>query len=272
MKKMKKLSLILLILTTIMMTGFNVYEYLTSDTEPPVINCPEKPLKASVDVTEEELLKGVTAADRKSGNVTESVVVEKLSHMLKDGTRIITYAAIDQEGNVGRRERKLIYTDYEKPKLKLTAPLRYPMEHKPANWIENVHARSVLDGDLTDSVKYQLLDNHLWQDKESGEIEIKVSDSAGGMENVTLEAQLYSEKEETIDVSLKKYLIYVKTGASFDPEDYYKGSDQPGDLTIDSSVNTGKPGIYYVDYTVKDSYSMGKSRLTVIVRDDRKER
>ena len=112
MKKLKRISLILLAVTTAMMIGLNVYEFLTKDKEPPVITFPEGELSVSIAATEKEMVQDVKAKDNRSGDLSSSVVVEKMSSIDENGARVVTYAAIDKAGNVGRAERLVQYSDY----------------------------------------------------------------------------------------------------------------------------------------------------------------
>ncbi|MBQ9150380.1 hypothetical protein IJX73_05560, partial [bacterium] len=59
--------------------------------------------------TEEDLLKGVSANDSRSGDVSDTLVIESLSDFTEEGKRIITYAAVDESMNVGRCERTIVY-------------------------------------------------------------------------------------------------------------------------------------------------------------------
>ena len=49
-----------------------------SHDEPPVISCSTDKIEASINVTDEELLQGVTAYDSEDGDVTSSIVIESI--------------------------------------------------------------------------------------------------------------------------------------------------------------------------------------------------
>lgn len=53
---------------------------------------------------EDELLEGVSAADDVDGDVTDSVLIEKISETA-DGNVIVTYVALDSSNNVAKRSR-----------------------------------------------------------------------------------------------------------------------------------------------------------------------
>ena len=124
-----------------------------------------------------------------------------------------------------------------------------------------------MDGDLSHNIKYTL--DSIIDIGSTGvyRIEYRVTDSAGHVEYLPVEVEVYDSTEERISVVLKDYMIYLPLHAEFEPNDYYVGSDIEGELSVDNGVDTGTPGIYYVDYTVKSTNSMGKSRLVVIVEE-----
>ena len=265
MKKIKLASFILLLISVVIFGIYKVYEFKTRDTEPPKITAETDTITASVAVTEEELLAGVTAMDKESGDVSDSLVVESLSTFVDTNTCEVTYAAIDAKGNVGRLTRTLVYTDYEQPKFTLTDDLRIP-RGRMLDFSDIVGAESVLDGNMSDYVKYILADHVDTMMAGTYEIEFRVTDSFGNTAYLPVEIEIYDTMTEHIDVKLTEYILYLNQGAEFHAEDYYVGSDIDGDISIQSQVDTSQAGIYYVDYVVEGNNSTGKSRLIVVVR------
>lgn len=265
MKKRNVYCLIILAVSLICYIGYNQFRNITDDVIPPKITCDSETIEVSVEVTDEELLEGVTAYDDVSGDVTDSVVIEDISDFIKENTRIITYAAIDESNNVGRIERTLVYTDYEEPRYSLSGPLSYAVGSK-VNILGKVKADSSLDGDLSNKVRYGL--NGMIDNMTSGKysVEYRVTDSCGKTSYLNTEIEIYDSMYSGIKVELKKYLVYVNKGKKFNPESYFKGSNIEGELTIVSDVNTKKEGVYYVDYFVNGINISGKSRLVVVVK------
>lgn len=265
MKKRTIYCLIVLAISIVCFFGYKQYEKATEDVIPPVVTCDSDTLEVSVAVTEEELLAGITAYDDVSGDVTDSVVIEGISDFIKENTRIITYVASDENRNVGRLERTLIYTDYEEPVFSLTAPLSYVVGTK-ANILGNVRANSNLDGELTTKIRYGLtgvIDNLI---PGKYPIEYRVTDSCGKTTYLNTEIEIYDSTYSGIKVELKKYLVYVTKGKKFNPNSYFKGSNIEGELSVVSNVNTKTEGVYYVDYYVNGINASGKSRLVVVVK------
>lgn len=265
MRKIKVLSILLLIISILAFGAYLYYAFITNDTTAPVIHCDSEEIAVSVAATEEELLQGVTAEDDKSGDVTDTIVVESISAFAEEGNRVITYAAIDDKGNVGRAQRILKYTDYTEPTFTLTEPMRFRMG-SAIDILGRVQAQSTLDGDLTDSIKYSLGSTIDLKSTGAYSVEFRVMDSSGNVVYLPIEVEVYDQTEERISVVLSDYLVYVPVNGAFDPNVYYVGSDIDGTLAIQSNVDVTKAGVYAVDYVVTGSNSIGKSRLVVVVK------
>ncbi len=263
-KKWKAAVILLCALSVGGFAAFRVYEIRGRDSTPPVIAFEAETIRVSVTDSRETLLEGVTAMDEKDGDVTDSLVIQSLSEMAQDGTRIIRYASSDKSGNVGYGQRVLEYTDYQKPRFQLTGPLHFPMG-RSFQICQNIQAESVLDGDLTSHIKYTT--DKAVTSSSSGEyvIEYRVTDSAGVTSYLRTELQIYDPSEYSLEVSLSSYLVYLPLGQSFDPEDYISGEIQEGEVTVESHVDTSQAGIYQVDYTVTDGDRRGQNRLIVAV-------
>ena len=288
LKNPKALLLILLAASVLLLVIFQLYGWITRDNTPPALTCPEDILDVSIAVTDEELLAGVTASDNKDGDLSSDIVVESLSAMNSDYTRDVTYAVMDLSGNVSRAARTIHYTDYERPRILLDRPLRISKRDEIWSIWDNIHASSVLDGDLSAKFKYSFLDGASIIDEGSYAVELRVNDSTGTSTVIPTTLELYDARDEMIYVGLKEYLIYLHVGDAFVPEDYFgpeeEEEDQPAEegadseeengplkkneeLFIDSNVDTSVPGVYHVTYTVENetAKTMGKSRLIVVV-------
>ena len=264
MKKIKLFSVLFFMIAVAIYGVFVIKEKANLDTEAPVIQCATETLTASVSVTEEELLQDVTAMDEICGDVSDSLVIEKISELTEEHSRVITYAAIDEAGNVGRMQRTLIYSDYKEAKFSLSEALRFPMG-TTVDLLGRVHASSVLDGNLDDKIKYTMESSIDIKSTGTYTVEYRVADSAGRTISIPLQVEIYNPVEERIKLVLTDYLVYLKKNAKFDPEKYFVGSDIEAELSVHSNVNTSKPGLYTVEYQVSSGNSLGKSRLVVVV-------
>ena len=267
MKKFRVFSIILLMLSTAAFVVFQVYIRQVQDTVPPVVTCDSEEITVDVEAPEEELFKGVQAMDKRCGDVSDTLVIEKMSGFTEEGTRVITYAAVDESKNVGRCERILKYEGYKPPKFDLEAPLCFPVGRKMIV-AEHIRANSVLDGDLSDNIKYTLEESINTMEEGVYPIEFRVMDSGGKNVYLLTEIEVYGREYMGIGVELKDYLVYAKKGKKFNASKYYKGTDYAGEvsLEIDSNVNVNKEGVYQVDYIVSNGALKGKSRLLVVVQ------
>ena len=242
-----------------------MYTKVVRDTKPPKVECKTESLTVSVKDPVEKLFEGVTAQDKRTGDVSDTLVIEEMTSFTEEGTRVITYAAVDASKNVGRCERTLRYSDYRAPKFSMNQSLCFPIGGS-VNIFDVIGAKSSLDGDLSGNIKYTIEKTINTMEEGSYPIEFRVMDSAGKMVYLSTDIEILSREKSAIDVYLDEYLIYVKKGASFDPDDYYKGAEQDGELTIKSKVDTDEAGTYYVDYIVESGAVSGKSRLLVVVQ------
>lgn len=190
---MKKTGNWIIILFIIAQAAFGAYLYyanVVQDTEPPVVSCETKEIKISVKDDEKVLLEGVTATDERSGDVSSTLVVEKISP-LAAGKRIVTYAAVDKEGNVGRTQRELEYKDYKPAEIKLKKKLKFPVGAY-VNPLEYVTAESVLDGDLTRNIKYTTASGFTTNVAGKYQVEFRVTDSAGTVSYLKSTIEMYN--------------------------------------------------------------------------------
>ena len=265
MKTIKVLSVLLLIFSIGIFGAYVYYARITKDDVAPVVRCETDELLVSVSVTEEELLDGVTARDDQSGDVSDTLVIESISPFAEEEKRIITYAAIDEQGNVGRCTRTLKYTDYQEPTFSLTEAMRFATG-TTIDILGRVRAQSMMDDDLTDSIKYSLDSTIDLKNPGTYAVEFRVTDTSGKVVYLPIDLEIYNPTQERISVILSEYLVYVSKDEEFEPMKYYVGSDIEGEMTIRSNVDVAEEGIYTVDYIVTNSNSSGKTRLIVIVK------
>lgn len=264
MRKIKVFSIILFICSAAVYIGCRIYAGVMTDHTPPVISGGDA-IEVSVEDPKEKLLEGMTAEDDRDGDVTDSLVVQEISEFDDEGNRTVRYAAVDDSGNVGYYSRTMTYTDYGQPTFAMSSPLRFPMGTS-FNICEGITASSVLDGDLSDKIKYTL--DRAVSNATTGtyDVEFRVMDSAGRTSYLKTVLEVYDPSEERIEVTLSDYLVYIRANSEFHASAYFEEASVDGDLDIQSTVNTSKAGVYYTDYVVTDNRLTGKSRLVVVVR------
>lgn len=278
---------------------------MTDDTKSPQIQIDQEILEVSVGADEAALLQGVSAKDNADGDVTDSLIVEKISSLAKDHTATVTYAAFDRSGNVAKASRTLKYMDYQSPKFSQNQSLTFS-----ANSMQNIlsfmGATDAIDGDISSRVKGTLLSNaNSLNEPGLYQVEFRVTNSMNETVYLTLPVEVYPAGTYNANVELSDYLVYVKTGTAFDPESYlekvvvgtreyslknqdptrqekirvyfnrYVDPDSVSEpnvrvVNVDmlSDVDTKTPGVYSVAYTVDcDGLYTGYARLNVVVEE-----
>lgn len=103
---MRKIVAVLCTLDVILM-AFGIAAYVGEDRTPPVIYMEETEQEYQKGMSDEELLSGITAVDETDGDVTASLVVEKISE-IGNGTVVVTFGAKDASGNVAKGIRVMM--------------------------------------------------------------------------------------------------------------------------------------------------------------------
>ncbi len=281
------------ILRTIILTAFLIvsvifgyYEfrvYSDYDKEAPVIVSDVDELFVSVSATREELLAGLKASDNRDGDVTDSIVMVSSSYFVSGTTVKMTYAAFDSHKNVGIYTRKVTYTDYRPPHFSLSSPLVFTSRSNP-NYLANVSANDVLDGDISSKVTLIAQDS-TYSDSDTRTIPMvfQVINSVGDTAEVYVNAdQVTQETFNNPTPALGQYIIYTKVGVEPDYRSLITGvrrSDHVevfgeeftiDNVTVDSTrVDLNEPGSYSVSYMLmdQDGVVVGSTYLYVVVEE-----
>lgn len=294
-----RLSMLIFAVVAVYFSIFQWQNMQRIDSSGPEIMMESDTISISVKDDEQALLQGITAHDRKDGDVTESIVVENLSALVGNGKRTATYAAFDSDNHVARVTRSIIYEDYTRPVFELSAPLQFPVNSKEI--LSCLKAVDCIDGDITSSVKFLPQGEFSIETAGTYQVEFRAVNSAGDVAILNAPIRIY--EPGTIlgpDITLTDYLVYLEQGEPFDPEDYletiklnrvydivkgegnYDMNPQPEDerivvgsnyIDIDNKVNTDIPGNYTVTYSrTEDAGNQdtitGSVQLIVIVTEE----
>lgn len=287
MKKRKWLYLALIVVCLAVYFGYRAVDRISTDTEKPEININGE-LEISVQDPKSALLQGVSARDKRDGDVTDSLVVESVKLMDSDGTVQVTYAAFDEAGNVAKAEREVRYTDYESPKFTLTAPLTFAAGSS-FDVLSIIQVEDMLDGNISHRIRATPLDDQSITAQGVHDVEFRVTNSMGETVELTLPVEVYASGAYEAKLTLTDYLIYLDVGSAFSVNSYLKdftrsletvslrnGLPEDYSLKTTGTVDTSTPGVYSVSYKVtytkvneKDSslnqsYT-GYSKLIVVV-------
>ena len=262
----------LFVLTALGFATLVVYQFTHDDTAPPVITSDSDLLELSVTATEQELKQGLKAYDNMDGDITDRIVVQRISHLVNATDATVTYLVFDNASNAATYQRTLRYTDYQKPRFYLTKALTYNVG-ETITLRDRLSARDVIDGDLTDSI---LVSESNASNTVPGyyAITVQVTNSAGDTAVLPLTVTVQNQSVTTPRILLREQLVYVDAGQSVNYASYVLSATDPmlsgtqnSQVTInDEDADLSTPGVYEVYY-----YLLGKSGetataiLTVVV-------
>ena len=277
----KKARIALLLFTVACCGAFAVYRSVSvqrEDNVPPVITVPSDVLHATVNTDKSSFLSSVSAVDDIDGDVTDSLIVERVFGMTDENHVTVTIAAFDSSGNTAKAKRTVEYEDYIGPRFTLSTPLIFH-EGVNSDVFEFIGAQDVIDGELDDRIKATLLDGNT---SISGagvyNVEFRVTNSIGDTSSLTVPVEVYSGDAYNAQISLDNYIVYLKTGGDFDPQSHicgitaggseYLPSQLPiGSLDVESDVDTHTLGTYTVTYRFTMNQYRGCTRLIAVVED-----
>ncbi|MGM9594274.1 MAG: hypothetical protein ACI3U8_07955 [Candidatus Onthomonas sp.] len=252
----------------------------------PQFTVDEGALEISVQAGSEALLRGISAQDGKDGDVTDSVLVEKLSELYDGNRRLVTYAAFDSDDNVSKTTREIVYTDYTSPRFSLTHALLWKAGES-LDLTQLVQASDTLDGDLTGKVKVRTETNISSRIAGVYSISFSVTNSAGDTQTLETQLEIYDPQVNEASLELTDYLVYWE-GEDIDYRSYLqsvtaggvKYSFQPGsetgtsagggslsrsEISVHSQLDTSQAGVYPVYLTYQDDTYQGTTLLLVVV-------
>lgn len=262
MKKKHWILIMILVLTVATFFCYRAVMAMVRDSQSPKVSVPEGILEISMDATDAQLLQGITATDKRDGDVTDSLIVEKVGKLNADHTATVSYAAFDAAGNVAKASRTVLFTDYIRPRLSFTRPLIFTAG---ANYdLQSfIKAQDVIDGDISHRVRATNLSGGTITAQGTYEILLQVTNSLGDTVELTVPVEVQAAGLYNATVTLTDYLVYLKTGETFKSESYLDRFTvgrtpvslqgvMPSyiDVETEGSVDTAVPGTYVVCYTV----------------------
>lgn len=112
----------------------------------------------SVKVTEQELLNNVTASDVEDGDLTNDIIIEQMSNLIKGNRREVVFVVCDSDNNVTKVTKEITYTDYQKPVITSIEKVPVIKERKYADILSCFKATDVIDGDISDKIRIDSID------------------------------------------------------------------------------------------------------------------
>ncbi len=281
MRVNKWISVALIALCLLVLLIYICVDRLVTDSTPPTITMEAVPPQIRVGDPKTALLQGVTAKDDKSGDVTDSLMVESVRLTDPDGTITVTYAAFDEAGNVTKARRELRYIDYVSPRFTLTAPLVMEL-NRYSDLQSRIQLLDAVDGDISGKIHVDNLTGSSVAAVGTYDVKLWATNSLGDTVQLKLPVEIYAAGAYSGTLELTDYLIYLPVGADFRPEQYLKSYDQGGSavdlaagtpedcsLQITGQVDTQTPGVYEVRFQISRSVGnrvyTGYTKLMVVV-------
>ena len=275
MRNLRIFVIILFLFSSVAFSAFFAYDRLMMDHTAPQIICDGQPLTVSVKASDAELCSGLNAYDDVDGDITDRIVVRKVSQLVSDNVAQISYVVFDSSSNICSFSRYVQYTDYHKPRFSITQPLIYKV-NSTITLDDRLHATDTIDGDISSRIRVDA--SHLTNAVE-GEyvLPVRVTNSSGDTANIDLTVLIKNYTSRHPFIRLSDYLIYVERGAELTDEELrsyivaaresFSGSFlDDSDIQITNLADTSQRGSYnvYLSYTNQEGLSYTVI-LTVVV-------
>lgn len=268
---MKLLRLCVLTLFIIVLVSFVIFQFqqLNVDKTVPTISVDESIIEVSIDVTTKELLQGVTAYDKKDGDLTDKVIVESISRFIKPGVSIVKYAVCDSDNHVAFATRTIQYSNYIPPRFCLTDSLVFNISDK-INIRNVLGAVDAIDGDISNKV---IITANEYTANIPGVyyISAKVANSKGDMIMHRFPVYVEDRSLAAPEIELKEYITYLKVGDFFDINNNVisaigaDGENLSEQIVTDTNLDPSTPGMYEVHYRVTDNLDRTGHKFVIII-------
>lgn len=250
------------------------YDRLMLDHEAPLIVCDGQPLYVSVNATDKELCAGLTATDDVDGDITDRIIVRKVSQLVSKSSATVSYVVFDSSSNICTYNRYVTYTDYRTPTFSIDEALIYNVGAE-ASLDGYVTAADVLDGDITSRIRIN--SNNFTNSIEGNyPLHISVTNSLGDTASIDAVVQIRNITTLHPVIRLENYLIYVPKGEPLTEErlrdhiavvrETQGGSETDvGEVEILSEVDTSRRGSYQVFYTYTNAQNLSYTAILTVV-------
>ncbi len=274
MKYVRFLLFVLLAASIAAFGAAKVKEFSGRNAHVPSISCESGTLELSCGYTEAELLSGVSAYDEEDGNLTDKILVGSFSRFVEQGICTVTYVVFDSANAAATCGRRVHFTDYESPKIRLTEPLVFTEGSGSTDAVrDRLLIEDKLDGNLSGTARFSNISVY-YDYAGNYSLTVTASNSFGDTVSETLPVHIVEKRLTGLVISLTEPIVYLPAGSDFDPEAYVSGvADLAGNeypvkdhVSFESDVDTAVPGVYEVCCTAENAGgAAGVTWLTVIV-------
>lgn len=275
MKNLQIILIVVFLVISVVFCAFFCYDRLMVDREAPMIVCDGVPLEVSVTATDRELCAGLTATDNVDGDLTDRIVVRKVSQLYGSNTAMIQYAVFDSSSNVCTYSRSVTYTDYRKPSFSLSQPLIYNL-NSIISLSDRLTAHDSIDGDISQRIRVA---SSSVSSAEKGlyPITVQVTNSSGDTAVAKLTVTIENITSHHPVIRLSEYLIYADADSQLDEEalrGYIVSAKEASggqnvdydDISIDASaLDLSTRGCYDVTYSYTNARGLTYNVILTVV-------
>ena len=275
MRNLKIIVITVFIIVSIAFSMLFCYDRIVLDHEAPMIYCDENVLEVSVRASDEELCAGLTAYDNVDGDITDRIVVRKISQLIDANRAKIFYAVFDSSSNYCTFSRDITYTDYKKPYFSLSQPLIYNLNGL-ITLEDRLSAHDVIDGDITNRIR---LSSSNLANSAIGKypIIVQVTNSTGDTSLVTLTVSIQNYTSQHPVIYLDEYLIYLDPNDTLDietlrehivsaRESAHGDIIDPSEIKITGEINYRKHGSNNIEFSYTNDAGLTYSVILTVVR------
>jgi len=270
--RIMRITVVALFAVTLLLFVFFYVQTFGIDKTVPVIEIPSGILEVSLSADSNELLQGITAYDKKDGDLTDQILVESISRFTEPGVAVVYYAVCDSDNHVGSASRKIRYVDYTAPKFTMNESLVFSTVETP-RVLKILGAMDVIDGDISNKVIITATD-YVSSTAGTYTISAKAANSKGDVIYIQLPVYIEEQSLSAPKLELRDYLIYLPVGSTYDLSANLlsalcsTGEDLRAQAIIDTNLDLQTPGTYQVHYYATDAQGRrGHSVLTVVVEE-----
>lgn len=258
------------LIVAIAFSVFFCYDRLAVDHTAPKIISDGVPLEVSVNASEKELCAGLTAYDDTDGDITDRIIVRRVSRLSGANSAYVYYAVFDSSSNYCIFNRTVYYTDYCKPRFSLSQPLSFT-PNSVITLSDRLTAYDVIDGDISNRIRLSSVNV---SNTEPGEypITVQVTNSSGDTSSVSLTVLIENVTSLHPTITLSEYIHYVTCGDELTEaelrslivsasESSTGAALNAADIEISGDVDTSTRGSYSVTY----SYTNAQSLTRVVI-------
>ena len=241
-----------------------IYLYVNQDRTAPVISFSNEEIVYTDGMDEEELLSGVSAYDEQDGDVSYSLLVEKVSNAA-DGQVIVTYAAKDASNNVTKNSRIFPGEGMEGPEDTALPELGTELESVPETESETETETETQADSLEEEEEQEAL--------QEARRDIERENGADDVDEGAEQAERAEQNEAPV-LTLSSSSISVSAGAA--TVDWNSCIQQLTDdkdsreqlfanLVMEGHVDLNTPGTYPVVLYTRDSEGAVSERRSVTI-------